>query len=139
MATINCIDDLTKATGQEVFDQSARHLLKQNKRAFDPALQNCVYRTEDGLRCAAGVFLSDEDIARFRIALTCGWGSIVQTTGVKAHSDLIQKLQGIHDVCPVDEWLYELRQLARREGLNTDVTYENRSSPLNTSGPLTQW
>ena len=50
---------LGKATAQEVFDQVATHLLTQNERSLDGA--SCSYRNCDGLKCAAGCLISDDE------------------------------------------------------------------------------
>ena len=51
---------LAQATPQEIFDQSANHLLAQNKPA---AVKNnrCRYRIGRHLKCAAGCFISDSE------------------------------------------------------------------------------
>lgn len=44
---------------QEIFDKVATHLATQGRQA---ALNNeaCVYRTSDGLKCAAGILIPDD-------------------------------------------------------------------------------
>jgi hypothetical protein len=53
---------LKNSTDQEVFDQVANHLLTQNKRSVS-ATDNtlCVYRSPDGLKCAAGCLIADDE------------------------------------------------------------------------------
>ena len=49
---------------QEAFDKVARHLLKQGKKAIiHEGTENemCQYRTSEGLMCAVGCLILDED------------------------------------------------------------------------------
>lgn len=49
---------------QELFDRVKTHLLKQMKKSdgerFDTAEIGCLYRTEDGLKCAIGCLIPDD-------------------------------------------------------------------------------
>jgi hypothetical protein len=44
---------------QEIFTTVATHLLTQNEKALDED-NNCVYRTDSGLKCAIGCIITDE-------------------------------------------------------------------------------
>lgn len=46
-------------TDQEIFDTVVSHLLQQGKPASDG--DYCVYRTTDGLKCAIGVLIPDDE------------------------------------------------------------------------------
>jgi hypothetical protein len=49
---------------QEVFDTVVRHLFKQGKRAYRKSTQTspvgCMYRADDGLKCAVGCLIPDD-------------------------------------------------------------------------------
>lgn len=53
------LSNLHEATAQQVFDQAALHLLTQNRKSKEDT--KCAYRTKEGLRCAAGCFISEEE------------------------------------------------------------------------------
>ena len=122
---------LEHATEQEVFDQVARHMLKQNARSWsqDGA---CAYRGEEGLKCAAGCLISDEEAAILNLATeninTLPWSCLI-TRGVAPdkHRSLISALQIIHDSpdnVPEDDWGDHLKALANQRGLNYKVVNE---------------
>ena len=56
-------------TLQDAFDKMVRHLLSQGKRSYGnipdeadhPGTEGCLYRGPDGLMCAVGCLISDED------------------------------------------------------------------------------
>lgn len=57
---------LPQASEQEVLDQIAVHLLTQKQKCnngkdqTDPNYQ-CLYRNEEGLKCAAGCLIADDE------------------------------------------------------------------------------
>lgn len=117
---------LPDATAQQVFDQVAVHLLTQNKRCEseedDLGDARCVYRGEDGLRCAAGCLIADEEYDSDRME-GHGWVVMAKTKGIvpTRHCDLIQRLQGVHDSFAPEGWEARLRHIATIHGLNTDA------------------
>lgn len=52
---------IKKLSNQEVFDRVASHLIKQNKKSRESSIGPCVYRTPQGLSCAVGCLISEED------------------------------------------------------------------------------
>jgi hypothetical protein len=113
---------LEQATAQEVFDQAAEHLLTQNKQS--EGVHNngltCMYRSPDGLKCAAGCLIGDDEYSREWERRSWGFVSRVGF-GVKKHIDLISSLQSIHDDYEPYQWLAQLKELANSEELNTKV------------------
>ena len=106
---------LAKATPQEVFDQSANHLLKQNKPA---AVKNnrCRYRVGPHLKCAAGCFIADSEYSEKMEGQQ--WRSLtIDGLAPIAHGYLIANLQNIHDNYPVNTWPERLKNLADSLGL----------------------
>lgn len=125
---------LPQATEQEVFDQAASHILRQNKKSLNPNGIGCAYRGNDGLKCAAGCFISDDEYkpamdSYGMEALGLGWDDMInEGFAPTQHNRLINELQGIHDIAPVDEWKDQLERLANRYNLQFD--FEKLTSKL---------
>lgn len=102
---------LSQATAQEVFDQVAKHLLIQNRKC---ALNNgsCIYRSNDGLKCAAGNLIADDEYdPNFE---QNDWETLVIEDKVPdTHYELILGLQQIHDVNSPKNWRKQLRLYAK--------------------------
>lgn len=110
---------LPQATAQEVFDHVVNHLLTQNERAvvgreIEGAEfgNDCRYRLNN-LKCAAGCLIGDEEYRDTFEGLD--WRYLVGIGAVPdAHSDLIVKLQQIHDHCLPPTWREQLKCLAKK-------------------------
>lgn len=106
------IDGFESLTAQQVFDISAKHLLKQNAKSRKVGSTSgvCLYRGPDNRQCAAGPFLKDE------CASDCeqkAWGWLVSDGHVPTTNQrLINTLQNVHDAYPVEAWETQLRQVA---------------------------
>ena len=106
---------LAQATPQEVFGQSANHLLTQNQRS---AIKNnkCRYREGTHLKCAAGCFISDSEYRSYMEGQD--WKMMINIGLVPiAHGYLIANLQNIHDNYPANAWPKRLKNLADSLGL----------------------
>ena len=114
---------LEQATAQEVFDQVATHLLTQNKKsaeALSVGIAGCRYRSSDGLKCAAGCLIGDDEYSLDME--TRSWRYLIHINLVPdKHSDLICQLQSIHDDIKVDAWREKLLELATKQNLETIV------------------
>lgn len=58
------LKNLHEATAQQVFTQVATHLLTQKERSFvidDRGEELCAYRGDNGLKCAAGCLISNDE------------------------------------------------------------------------------
>jgi hypothetical protein len=110
---------LNKATAQEVFEQAATHLLTQKKKSLD-GIVRCMYKSADGLKCAAGCFIADDEYDPSFETKT--WVGLVKNAAVPGtHSELIKQLQIIHDTTFVEDWKEELKLLSEKfEGLSND-------------------
>ena len=114
---------LHQATPQEVFAQSANHLLAQNERS---AIKNnkCRYR-EGTLKCAAGCFIEDSEYHAEMEGQQ--WRSLTIDGLVPiAHGYLIANLQNIHDNYPIDKWPERLKNLADSLGLEFNAKNETK-------------
>lgn len=114
---------LADATEQEVFDQVAKHMLTQNKRSKDIrgelSYDGCLYRSPDGLKCAAGCLIADDEYdPKFEkkdwVALTASFPDVIPLT----HGELISDLQEIHDTVDVYYWKDYLIELTNKFDLN---------------------
>lgn len=123
-----CLANLEQATAQEVFNQVARHLLKQKKKSI--IRDKCFYRGEDGLACAAGCLISDEEYKAQRDASQYGnkfedagsWSMLVTNDLVpNKHSHLICRLQTVHDRSAISDWKARLWEVAKEFGLDDSV------------------
>ena len=107
---------LPQATAQEIFDQVAIHLLKQNQRSCREIDGVCVYRNSYGLKCAAGCLIGDDEYTPAFEDNT--WGGLEDMNLVPSnHNDLIVQLQRIHDNCDPRIWNVRLAELAFQYGL----------------------
>ena len=117
---------LKYATAQEVFDQVAEHLLAQKQQSLDPDKYNdiCVYRAPEGLKCAVGCLIADDEYLKEWEGK--GWAiigpNIALDLGIdfdREHESLLIKLQSVHDNYEPELWLTNLKKLAEVEKLNT--------------------
>ena len=126
------IPGFEQLTAQQVFDMSASHLLKQMEQSLLPGWSEnspngrCFYRGENGLKCAAGVFLTEEGARECDLYDNCGsgsgWRELVHARLVPdTNESLIQRLQLIHDHYWPSEWREKLIALAADFGLDDSV------------------
>lgn len=94
---------LEKATVREVFNQVKNHVLTQNEKCQLVPHGACAYRNKEGLKCAAGCLISDDE---YKEDFECkNWQALVNNGLVPtAHYELIKHLQDIHDNSSVDQW-----------------------------------
>jgi hypothetical protein len=104
---------------QETFNTIVRHLRAQGGKAqvWDEVKQNymCYYRLGD-LKCAAGCIIPDEfympDMEHKRILRVDEEFSLNLPDIM-----LVERMQGIHDNCPVPEWEAKFEEVAKEFGL----------------------
>lgn len=114
---------LNDASLQEIFDQCKDHLLKQGRRA-DNFIGQCMYRSKEGLKCAIGCFISDEEyqpeMESNSIEILC---SLFCLNISLTRQQLLDALQQTHDNCEPDEWKWELKEVAK--AFKLDYSPEN--------------
>lgn len=96
---------LSQLTEQQVFDHVVAHLRKQGKRSMLPKASEdtCAYRGSDGLKCAAGCLIADDEYNPRLEGYS--WSGLVGMQLVpEAHQNLIARLQRIHDVFETPMW-----------------------------------
>ena len=120
-------------TMQEIFDQSASHLLAQ--MAVSMNKDTCAYRGESGLMCAVGCLISDEhyDPNIEGDAISSYWvhddnaplKRVLIASGINIDDPfirkLLRKLQTVHDDTPPEHWRDNLWLVAVGFGLNAEV------------------
>jgi hypothetical protein len=107
-------------TKQETFDIVAKHLLTQNVQSVD-SNNHCLYRGPDGLMCAAGILIPDQDYTDEMDNNNPSIAELVDKhdmdTWFGHDMELTSKLQLIHDVHTPDNWFARLVELAKSERL----------------------
>lgn len=106
--------NLHEVSEAEVFNYAYKRGMKQGKKSENE--DEWAYRGVDGSKCFAGFFISKKEYKKEFEGKS--WNLLVYEKYVPDnHSDLIFKLQGIHDDYPVDEWKEELFKLGEEIGL----------------------
>lgn len=79
---------------QEIFDTVTDHLRSQGRRSVNEE-GDCMYRGPDGLMCAVGCLLTDDEVED----INEGWAvdQIILPERLKNHSELLYALQQAHD------------------------------------------
>lgn len=130
-------------TKREIFEIVKAHLLAQRAPAMDGVGYGCVYRADNGRKCAVGCLIPDEaytdDIEGTRLlGLTQynkpdldlpdgareGWAKVeAAVPELRAYSSMLLKLQQCHDEASVPRWEARLNAIGLDEfGLdNQDV------------------
>ncbi len=106
-------------SAQELFEKVANHLLKQGKRSID-SNGYCLYRSDDGLMCAAGILIPNEV---YHESFEChDWLTLIERRDFPTqHKDLIMALQNVHDCRKnPEDWREYLIGLGKRHNLNTE-------------------
>jgi len=110
-------------TPQEIFDKVATHLLAQGKKARNGAGGPCLYRAEDGARCAAGCLIPDE---LYNASMECKRIRVLSQTYklpefITDNIRLIVQLQDVHDQADPTGWRSELHRVAADNNLSAAV------------------
>lgn len=112
---------LHEASLQQIFEQCANHLLKQNKKCATNGDGFCKYRLND-LKCAAGCFISDDEYREhfegksFTESVFQKYYPLIQDEKYI----IIYRLQRVHDDYNIFEWKNKLIELGIREKLNVE-------------------
>lgn len=118
---------------QTIFDRVASHLLAQKASAFDHD-GNCVYRNYQGLKCAVGCLIPDQDYTSKIEGFSIPFEGVTLTSEIAEKSELLSKillknkidlqdskirnllrsLQNIHDSCNGRSFFSDLKILAQK-------------------------
>jgi hypothetical protein len=113
------------STAQQVFDRSYLFLVAQGKPSKDPVAKGgCRYRGPDGLACAAGALITDQEYVAFGIVGHEGdeWIGLSVRARLRAHQELIAALQNAHDLPTFgsgakttdEQWLADFKRMAKQ-------------------------
>lgn len=104
-------------TQQETFDTVVRHLRTQGCKSIADGA--CMYRGPDGLKCAVGCLIPDDDYRpEMESQAACALGSVGRLLHDLGHDlSLINALQLVHDSWNVENWESAFQETADRFGL----------------------
>lgn len=84
---------------------------------LDDGHEVCAYRGDLGLKCAAGCLIPDDQYTLDLEGIS--WFNLVKENKASSNcTELIDKLQIIHDMYDPKYWLSELYELARNKNLD---------------------
>jgi hypothetical protein len=94
-------------TSQEIFDTVVAHLLQQGKQSKSES-DICLYRSDDGLKCAIGALIPDSDyVSDMEAAVVypsyCSPSTTIQSWAQSNYPNdlkLLNRLQKLHDNGP---------------------------------------
>lgn len=119
---------LETGSAQDVFNYIANHLIKQGQPSMGGFA--CLYRNPDGLSCAAGCLIPDDQYDPNMEGES--WDNLVNIWNVvdKRHLNLIMSLQGIHDDWSahkdIDRLLEAAERIAKQYKINWKRADESR-------------
>lgn len=108
-------------TEQDLFNHVAAHLLTQRVESRKGSSQVCQYRGDNGLSCAIGSCISNEDYKESMEGEDAE--TLIKKYFPRAY-DLIEicnRLQTIHDLATLDDWKVDLQQLAKTCQLDASI------------------
>ncbi len=118
---------------QETFDTVVAHLRKQKKQAINRD-GVCQYKTADGLKCAAGCLIKDEDYQPdFEGMTVMTFSGVPNEPGELIASyghdvDLVKRLQRVHDgTSDLEFWETGFKNTAITFGLNYEPPQTNNA------------
>lgn len=104
-------------TKQETFDIVVKHLKQQGCKSLCGT--KCLYRNQDGLKCAAGVLIPEDKYHR-----GLEWEPVISDSrvgrllrGLGHDILLVRDLQRCHDGLNVEDWGLRLEEIAKKHGL----------------------
>jgi hypothetical protein len=124
-----------KAKAQHTFDQVAAHLIEQGEKSLtavddDSEFAHCVYRGPNGLRCAIGFCISNEDydirMEEKSLASQINFApglTVLDKVGAQYYRNaaFLNLLQLIHDCSSVLEWPESLKDFAKKYDLDDSI------------------
>lgn len=111
---------------QEIFDRVYKHMLTQGRRSLlNHTNGTCAYRSNDGLKCAVGCLIDDENY-HYGLERYAAHSVVVRLALAKSGVDnihegntleLLMALQNVHDMADPIAWESRLKALATAFGL----------------------
>ena len=118
------LTNILNSPKQEIFNKCSEHLLKQNRKSIAESV-GCLYRDDNGLTCAIGCFITEEeynpDMEEENID-----GPTFISFFKEQHNysedehkvmPLLMALQAVHDNHDVEDWEISLKEVAEEFSL----------------------
>ena len=93
------LTNILNSPKQEIFNKCSEHLLKQNRKSIAESV-GCLYRDDNGLTCAIGCFITEEEYNPDMEVMP-----------------LLMALQAVHDNHDVEDWEISLKEVAEEFSL----------------------
>lgn len=122
------ISTLNAFTQQQVFDFVVTHLMTQGKKSDDED-GDCRYRTPEGLKCAVGCLMSDEEYNPKYEGCSVPYLQMVFREDsflnlIATYEKLLTELQYVHDTYTPEAWSEQLQEVADTFKLEMPKTTE---------------
>jgi hypothetical protein len=124
MKTIITLANLSESTEQEVFDHVVAHARRQGKKSGYIGEESgdflCMYRDGTGSSCFAGCLMTDQEYIDYGVEKceSDSWYTVTNEKVISSqNSDLIGKMQRIHDRCNIYSWEEHFKHLANAHSL----------------------
>ena len=108
-------------TETEIYKTVRTHMLTQNAQSILGS--QCKYRGPNGMKCAAGVLMTDEEATDCGEGWTWSWPETAAQKAVVARigsTKLVNRLQDIHDSYLPEEWPEALAAVAKERGIKVE-------------------
>lgn len=116
-------DNKLHADAQQLFTTAATHMLQQGKKSTKRHTTSCLYRGPDGLKCAVGVLITDEEykpeMEEKTVWELCDDDLLPER--LRPHAQMLRSLQRIHDDSKVEHWAEGIQSLAAAHGFTFEL------------------
>ncbi len=108
---------------QAIFDKVSVHLMKQMKKSKGVTQNSygnevCRYRSDDGLSCAVGCLLTDQEAHVADQHPNGAASQIPLPYKLRRNKEFLEQLQSIHDLSHVGIWYNKLKEAAEQNKLS---------------------
>jgi hypothetical protein len=121
------LTNIMSSPQQEIFDECSEHLLKQNRKSIAESV-GCLYRDDNGLTCAIGCFITEEeydpnmeeeniDGPTFISFFEKDYNHLKNKVKELKNMSLLMALQAVHDNHDVEDWEISLKEVAEEFSL----------------------
>lgn len=101
-------------TNQEIFDKVAKHLITQSAKSINHPDWFCRYRADNGLKCAVGCLIKDEDYrSDIEGQSICQISKVFTNIDIDESIELLRSLQHCHDSFYVTNWKQKLIEIGK--------------------------
>ena len=101
---------------QHLFDTMVNHLRKQQAQSH-LGMAGCAYRGNDGLKCAVGCLISDDEYLPEMEGSSLSQLELAEQINDSETTELLEAFQMAHDQVRIDYWELEFKRLAEKFNL----------------------